>query len=54
MKIYYKQITYDFCPTTCDRCKHDLSLGVCPIYNYIRYYKGKRLQPTKQLDIFEL
>lgn len=54
MKIYYNHTTYDFCPISCIKCKHDLSLGVCPIYNYLRYYEGKRLHPIEQLDVFEL
>jgi hypothetical protein len=54
MKIYYQNITYDFCPTTCIKCKHYLSLGLCPIFRLTIYYEGKRLHPTEQLDVFEL
>lgn len=54
MKIYYNNITYDFCSIGCIKCKYNLGLGVCPIYNYFRYYKGERLHPTETLDVFEL
>lgn len=54
MKIYNNNITYDFCPIACIKCKHYLGLGVCPIYNYLEYYKGERLHPAKQLDVFYL
>lgn len=54
MKIYNNNITYDFCPIACIKCKHNINLNICPIFKYTRYYKGKRLHPTEQLDIFEL
>lgn len=54
MKIYYKYITYDFCPT-CDKCKHYLNdFRVCLILNYLRYYANNRVHPVKTLDVFEL
>lgn len=54
MKIYNNNITYDFCATHCIKCKHNLGLGVCPIFKYTRYYEGKRIYPIEQLDVFEL
>lgn len=54
MKIYNNNITYDFCPIACIKCKHYFGLGVCSLHNYLGYYHNKRMHPTKMLNVFEL
>lgn len=54
MKIYYQNITYNFCSFCCTNCSYYLGKDWCSVFPDIRYYAGKRVYPTEQSDIFEL
>ena len=54
MKLYYDDITYDFCPSNCLQCINYQDSYRCSIFPNIRYWMGKRIRATETLGVFKL